>query len=307
MEGTTEDKRSAGPPASVPDVPPPVDGLFALERMEEPFVHPEQWRDYVGEFGLTAAHVPALLEVVRLWADPDWGGEGVPGIEAPIHAWRALGQLQAIEAVPTLLDLIEPIERLKDDIYLEDIRHVLALIGPAAFDPISAYLADDGRNVFARAAVASGLSHMARRFPDARDRAIQAINDVLRRFADNDDDLNAFLICALLDVKAVESADLIEDAFAADQVADNIVDWKSAKEELDVKGRGIVPDRPRRPLFTFPPEPEPILPPTGRQTFRRLKRDVAGPAEQAAPSSSRDERRRKRKRERKARKRGRRR
>ena len=56
--------------------------------------------------------------------------------------------------------------------------------------------------------------------------------------------LNAFLVAYLVDLKAVESAEVIERAFAAGLVDETICGHSTAiRQELGVEGLGLVPER----------------------------------------------------------------
>src|SRR5437763_1053966 len=80
---------------------PPVDKLltYGAIALTEP-----AWPDYVGELGLGPAQVPDLI---RMATDHDLRFEEVPGDDiafwGPVHAWRALGQLRALEAAAPLV------------------------------------------------------------------------------------------------------------------------------------------------------------------------------------------------------------
>lgn len=77
--------------------------------------------NYVTTLELTAADVPELLAIARKWAEPmDWpDDEDYVAGYAPIHAWRGLAQLGAGEAVPVLLEMMDPLDVDGDDWYLE--------------------------------------------------------------------------------------------------------------------------------------------------------------------------------------------
>src|SRR3954469_3717202 len=67
------------------------------------------WPDYADDLGLTPGHVP---ELIRLACDATLhaaDGESL-AVWAPTHAWRALGQLRALEAAAPLLDLLKTLE-----------------------------------------------------------------------------------------------------------------------------------------------------------------------------------------------------
>ena len=55
--------------------------------------------------------------------------------------------------------------------------------------------------------------------------------------------LNGFLIDILIRLKAVEAAEVIERAFAAEVVEERIVNWADVRRALGVEGLGLVPER----------------------------------------------------------------
>lgn len=76
-----------------------------LELCEKP-ARQNPWPDYLA-LGLTREHVP---ELIRLLTDPDvqeYDEESARGFWPPIHAWRALGQLQAEEALESIATLLQ--------------------------------------------------------------------------------------------------------------------------------------------------------------------------------------------------------
>jgi hypothetical protein len=64
---------------------------------------PEGDPDYIAEYSLTSKHIPALISLATQWVDAPPENVAVYG---PVHAWRALGQMRAVEAVQPLLDLL---------------------------------------------------------------------------------------------------------------------------------------------------------------------------------------------------------
>ncbi|MFW6146387.1 MAG: hypothetical protein ACOC7R_03540, partial [Planctomycetota bacterium] len=204
--------------------------------------------DYVGALGVTADDVPHLLAIAREWAGPYAADEPEPQEDdvawaAPIHAWRALAQLRAPETVGSLLGRMKALDEADDDWYLEEFPHVFAWIGPPAFDPVAAYLADDGHGLYPRTATAHGLTELAQRHGELRWRTIEAITEALSEDASADVELNGFLVAYLLDLHAVEAADVIERVFAADRVETWITGyWDDVRKALGVEGQGVVPE-----------------------------------------------------------------
>ena len=86
------------------DYLPPVSRLLDLGECK----WGKDWLDYAS-LGITSEHIPALIQLAtdsRYLDDASEGSEGW----APIHAWRALGQLKSVEAVEPLLGLLRRIE-----------------------------------------------------------------------------------------------------------------------------------------------------------------------------------------------------
>ena len=206
--------------------------------------------DYVTEFGLRQTHIPALVEIVRRWADNDEMPEDK--WSAPIHAWRALAQLRAVEVVEPLLAMQNQLDERGDQWYLEEFHDVFGVIGPPAIAALSAYLRDRSNTEYSRISTANGLCEVGKRHPDTRPQIVEVLAGHLAAQESGIYSLNGFLIGYLADLKAVESAEVIERAFAAG-VVDEMVsgDWTTIRGELGVPGLGLVSDRPRprRPHF----------------------------------------------------------
>ena len=163
-------------------------------------------------------------------------------IWAPLHAWRALGQLHAVDAIEPLLGLLWRIDEWDDDWVGEELPRVFSMIGAPAIPALTTYLADAAHGVYARIAAAYSLEWIARRYAAARDQSITALSAQLEHFAGQDPGLNAFLIGYLLDLKAVEAAPLIERAFTSDEIDLSVRgDWEDAQIELGLKTERAYP------------------------------------------------------------------
>ena len=232
---------------------PPLDRLARRGSAHET----RRWReydpDYVREFTLTLADVPDLLDLARQWLD----AENLPEEEhlwsAPIHAWRSLAQLEAIEAVHPLLDMQAKLDARNDDWYVEEFHDVFAMIGPFAIPALADYFSDHARPEFARVSAANGLCEIAKRHVGSRVRVVEILTAELGARVERQYCLNGLLVAYLLDLQAVESAEVIERAFAANVVDEMVTgDWQDARQALGVKELGLVPDRPRAsPLAVF--------------------------------------------------------
>ncbi|MEO7403519.1 MAG: hypothetical protein ABIU95_07600 [Burkholderiales bacterium] len=200
--------------------------------------------DYVAEYSLTSEHIPTLISLATQWGDEPPENEAVYG---PVHAWRALGQLRAVDAVQPLLDVqdeLDELDELEDDWYLEEFHHVFGLIGPPAIEPLAAFLADESHNEFPRVKAANGLYEIVRRFPETREPIVAILTAELARHQIDLGALNGFLVSDLLKLEAIESAETIERAFAANAIDPRVAgDWGDIRRELNVPGLGIASDR----------------------------------------------------------------
>lgn len=205
--------------------------------------------DYVDEFGLTTNDVPDLVMLAQLWLNAD----GLPNDEhlwsAPIHAWRALGQLGALEIVQPLLEMQGQLRAQHDDWYMSEFHDVFALIGPAAVPALVSYFRDRGQQEYPRVSAAHGLSKIAMGDLESRAQVVELFTEELASRFDGQYDLNGFLISYLMDLRAVESAEVIERAFAANVVDEFVCgDWQDVRDALGVEELGLLRDRPRRSL-----------------------------------------------------------
>ncbi len=221
---------------STANYPPPVDKLLTFGECSP---SPE-WPDYLA-LGLGPEHVPDLI---RMATDEELNQAASDSLEvwAPVHAWRALGQLRAEAAIEPLLSLFRRIDENEDDWVDGQLPDVYGMIGPAAIPALTAYLADTSHGLYARISAASSLKHIGEMHPDARAECVAIFARQLEGFAEQDPTLNAFLVAPLLDLKAVEAAPVIERAFAADRVDESVVgDWEDVQIALGLKEQRETP------------------------------------------------------------------
>jgi HEAT repeat protein len=215
--------------------PSPVDQLLTYGDCREI----KEMPDYVQELGFNSDHIDDLI---RLATDEELVEAETDDLEiwAPIHAVRVLGQLRAEAAIQPLLNLLS----IDDDWLGSDIPKSLGLIGPAAIPAIEDFIADRSRYFFDRLDAVTALTKIAQNYPQERDRCVAIITQELEKFAENDTEFNAGLIDELVNINAVESAPVIESAFAAEKVALFWMgDWDEVQVLLGLKTREEVPER----------------------------------------------------------------
>ena len=187
------------------DYAEPVKGLLTYGSCQEM----SGWPDYL-EMGITHEHIPELIRMVTdrklLWADQD-------SIEvwAPVHAWRALGQLQAKEAIEPLIGLFD--ELSEDDWASDELPEVMALIGAEAIQPLKEYLSDSSNNELARATAANCLEKIGNNNSFLKKECISILTDHLEQSNIDAPTLNGLVIAHLIELEAVDSIGSIRKAF----------------------------------------------------------------------------------------------
>lgn len=236
----------------------PVDQL--LTSGEGQIVSPDDWPPYL-ELGLGPEHLPDLI---RLATDEEliWDDADRLEVWAPLHAWRALGQLRAEAAIEPLLSLFEPL--VENDWAREELPAVFGLIGPAALPALPASLADSSYDEDARLSAISSVEKIGTRWPEARPACVALLMKQLELFTENEPEVNGFLILALVERHATEADPLLAQAFTAERV-DPIVrgEWEEVQVELGLKATAeIEQSRAKRfPQTPFPSTVRAMTPP----------------------------------------------
>jgi hypothetical protein len=230
------------------------DPVLALTLLGEKSARVAEWPNYL-ELGITAKHIPELLrildEIQAFWPDEDVAN--APESYAPIHAWRALGQLKAEQAIPTFMRLIVWNEEEDADWIMEDIPEVMGMIGPASIPALRDYLLKPDKLEWASATMAHCLAEIGQRHPEQRDVCVEVLQSALEQYATNSESINASLISYLVDLKAVEAAPLVEKAYQADMVDLSVLgDFEDFQIELGLLKERLTPP----PRFYWAKDPQ---------------------------------------------------
>ena len=197
---------------------------------------PEKWPDYVKTFGIGPEHTDALI---RMACDAALNSSSSESSEvwAPMHAWRALGQLRAEAAVVPILGFLDSIDE-DDDVADVEISDVFAMIGPAAIPHIAAYLSDRRHLESSVATAISGIAAIVKRHPECRDTGIAILISRLQPHKGETPTTSGFAVSALIDLNAVEAIDPIREAFGRDAVDISIAgDIEDVEIELGLRDR----------------------------------------------------------------------
>jgi hypothetical protein len=238
------------------------------------------WPNYL-DLGLGLEHVPELIQMATD-EELNWADSESLGVWAPVHAWRALGQLRAVSAIEPLLHLFHELE--DSDWVGEELPQVYGMIGREAIPALARYLDDASHGLWPRVTAAFSLERIAAGDPSARDECVTILSRQLERFTKNDPTLNGLLISYLVDLRAVEAAPSIERAFAAGRVDLSILgDWEDAQVTLGLKATREAP-RTYGPFFPMFDAPEPDEPRRGGDTAEAAAKKKKAKRKQARAS-----------------------
>lgn len=211
---------------------PPVDRLLKLGA--EP-ARRRTWPDY-RTLGLEDRHVAALI---RMAVDPALytAEERDPAGWAPVHAWRALGQLRSPEAAGPLILLLQ--REMESEWVLAEVPVVLGMIGPAVFPGATLLLFDEAMDEPVRIAMARAITEVGLEYSERRDEAVALLKTQLQDWQGQSRLLNAYLVGGLVDLQETDAAPLIEAALAGNAVdLDVSGDWEDVQVDL-----GLLPER----------------------------------------------------------------
>jgi hypothetical protein len=221
---------------------PPLSRLLTLGK--EP-AQRRAWPNYLN-LGLQPRHVSELIRMATdasLLDDRSRAGWG------PLHAWRALGQLEAAPAAAPLFALLE--RELDDPVIYDELPIVLGMIGPPALPTATLWLFDETRAELLRIAATRVLAEVAHEYPDRHDEAAAVIVQQLQDWPHQSGLLNGFLISFLAELGETSAAPLMEAAYAADAVDLSVAgDWEDVQVDLGLLEERITPSAEWNPSRT---------------------------------------------------------
>jgi hypothetical protein len=188
--------------------------------------------------GITTEMIPDLIATILdekyYVGDED---KGYPHL----FAYIALGQLQTPAAIDGLILGTKKWSHTDwFEWFCEAMPKIFGKIGSIAIAPLIELLQDRDQTIDARTSAVHYLAEISVAEPETRDRCLAPVVTELEQFADNDPEFNGYLVMYLVtDFTAVETAPLIEAAYAADRVDCQFIgDWEDAQVSL-----GLIPER----------------------------------------------------------------
>ncbi len=222
-----------------------VSELFTLGEMDW-----DEWDDY-SEFAFTKEHIP---ELIRLGMDRhllvDVADVDDDEMWAPMHAWRILVQMRAMESIAPLTQVLDWSEETETDLISEGLTDALVKFGAPVIESLAAFMNEPGHAIGGYISASEVMSRIGEQQPEHRDRIIQILTSALdENFERNDEDVNGFWIADLLDLDAIESYPAIKKAFVANKVNLRVVgDLEDVEMEFGMRAARETP----APNLTLP-------------------------------------------------------
>jgi hypothetical protein len=212
----------------------PVSQLFSLDYPDE-----ENVLDY-NSLGITTEHISDLIQMAT--DDTLLDSENNSEISAAIHSWYALAQMGRTEAIPCILNLVDNYDF--DSLYDNDFPAIFKLIGHNAIWVLKEYIHNDINLIDSRSYAIEGLSSLGKSNESYIDECVAILlTDFISKPSDSE--LIGIAISNLIDFQAIESIDVIENAFKDNYVDINIcVDLEDVEIAFGLRAKRSTP-RPR--------------------------------------------------------------
>ena len=215
----------------------PVQQLLSIGEIRS--YNPSDWPDYRARFALGREHI---RDLIRMACDAalNQADSTSSDVWAPLHAWRALGQMRAEEAVVPLLAFLRTAQA--DEAATEELPAVFGMIGQAAIPPISEFLSDRSNPELAVSTALFGIKEIAARHPECRTECVGILVRMLESQAEMDPLIGGIAVSALIDLQAVEAIDVIRDAFHRGAVDISIAgDAEDVEIALGLRAHRVTP------------------------------------------------------------------
>jgi len=184
----------------------------------------DEWDDY-SELGFTKEHILELIRLGTDWEllvinnemydDEQW---------APMHAWRILVQMQAVEAIEPLVQILDMGEEIDNDLINEGLPEALVKFDAPVIAALAAFMNEPGHSVPGYVSASAILARIGMEHTEQYEHITQIITSALEsNFEGNEEEVNGFWISDLLDMNAKNSYPIIKKAYEADKVDITIV------------------------------------------------------------------------------------
>lgn len=164
----------------------------------------EIWPDYIKELDLKKTDAKTLIELI---ASSDLSvittGASMEQF-APMHAWRALGQLHSKESIETLLNSLIEKKNQEAFWYRIELPNVIKQIGGEAIKQLGAFLKNE-EAWEDKVVIINTLAEIALQDQEYKNQVEEIISEVLKKYKKNDLAFNASILNAIFKLKPYDN------------------------------------------------------------------------------------------------------
>ena len=181
----------------------------------------------------------ALPYIAKIAQDDDyWYSEdGEYASWTPVSALHLLSVIGGKEAINAFLNSVKTNYDYTGDWITEDMPTILANFGVEGFDEIQEMLFDNKVDPFVRSGAARALFSISEKYPNAREKSIQALRDTIS--SENNDIARSCFMYDLVHFKDHDSLPFIEFYFENDMIDDSLMSMEDVYEYYYVKGSDL--------------------------------------------------------------------
>lgn len=169
------------------------------------------WFDYIQQLGLTEKDIPELIEILKD-GDIEAIAGGVDEDYSPMHAWRSLAQLKALNSLDVMIDLV--VEDFESRWLIIELEKIIPAMGFGAIEKVVSRLneLEENDRIDILNYLIKGLTELALVDPLSEETVTELFYNQLCEYRFNYDIYNAYLANGLVKLKSFKSIQLIENA-----------------------------------------------------------------------------------------------
>ncbi|WP_130733224.1 hypothetical protein [Flavobacterium sp. J27] len=175
-----------------------------------------RWPNYVKRLNLKKKDSKILIEIISSSNLSLITDGALKEQFAPMHAWRALGQLQAKDTIKTLLAALIDLKNEEAFWFRIELPKVMKLIGNESIKPLTVFLKNNKNRWDDKLIVVKGLIEIAIQYPESKNSIETIINALLKKYKSNDFSFNACLLNEFFKLKPYKN-ELIKEIINQDQ------------------------------------------------------------------------------------------
>ena len=161
----------------------------------------------------------------------------------PVHAWRILYEIEATDAVDTLISLFD--KYYDSDYVSEELDEIVALLSKGErLKELAEHLHDKSKHMDSRSLALSAIKYTANKYSSYKSQCIDILASCLSESNADWREFNGFIVASLTSLNAVSKIDVIEKAFKDDIIALHVTgDLEDVEIDLGLRKKRDTPQR----------------------------------------------------------------